>query len=441
MKLFHKLLLFNLLGKGVLLLLFLMSGPLLLRLWVMNSTDRELDKKQNQVKGLILENGIESFFSEEKPEEGFGSYNILKEEYVLLERTPEDLRITSPFSTEKRIIEEEEISYRVLAEILIVDEQAYLLEIGKSLKTIEEIEAIFYRISLGILILFLLFSAGLDSVISRVIMKPLDRIIQSKISLINEPQQFNDEPIPSTTQEFALLDEAISEMMKRIQKSFNQERIFISHASHELKTPISILQSKLEMIITDESLKEEQLGKFLEMQNTLQTMKKSVNALLMLSKVNNAQFLKKETVQILRLLEELVEDWGGIAINQGLELRVSKLEEFEVHKTNSSLLLMMIQNSLSNAVRYAYPNSVLEVKGENIPEGYRITVLNSGENIDSQILEQVQNGLVFLKDARRENSGFGLQLMFKIALFLGVKVTLQSENSVNRVEFVFFEKN
>lgn len=272
-------------------------------------------------------------------------------------------------------------------------------------------------------------------------MKPFDRIIRTKITQINEPQQFQDESIPSTTREFVILDQAISEMMKRIQKSFNQERIFISHASHELKTPISVLQSKLEMLFEEEELTEKQQGKLMEMQQTIQKMKKSVNALLLLSKVNNAQFLKKENVSMVELIEELVEDWEGIAANQGLRLRLDRLDQFNFEKTNASLLSMMIQNSISNAIRYSFSGSEIVLSGELISDGYRIRVTNEGDPIDPQVLEQVREGQVFLKDASRESSGFGLQIMFKIALFLGVQLELTSIDQQNQVEFIFLKKN
>ena len=190
MKLFHKLLIFNLLGKGLFLLIFLMSGPYLLSYLILKNTDRQLIEKKSEVLEMIQAEGIENFISEENPEEGFGSYNILKEEYILLEKAGAESFLQDSIFVEKRIIEEEEISYRVYAELIELNGETYLLEIGRSLSTIEQIETIFYRIAIGILFSFLALSFFLDSMISKRIMAPFNKIIQTKIARINEPQEF-----------------------------------------------------------------------------------------------------------------------------------------------------------------------------------------------------------------------------------------------------------
>jgi signal transduction histidine kinase len=437
MKLFHKLLVFNLLGKGVFLLVFLMLSPYLLSQLIIDNTDEELLAKKEEVLKLIQKGGIENFISNENPEQGFGSYNILKEEYILLVAVAADFTVEEPISIQKRIIEEDEISYRVLAEVIELGGDRYLLEIGRSLNTIEKIEGLFFQIAMGILFLFLALSFLLDSAISKRIMAPFNKIIQSKISRINEPQEFHDKSIQSTTKEFSLLDLAISEMMKRIQKSFNQERVFISHASHELKTPISVLQSKLEAIFRDEHLTSYQSEKLMDMQDTLQKMKKSVNALLLLSKVNNAQYLKTETVDLKNIVDGLVEDWTEIAEEKGIQIKKGIIAPFVFEDTNSSLCQMMVQNALSNAVKYVENGGEISLSGTINGDRYEVVVENDGVGIDDKLIEQVKNGLVFLKDVSKEKSGFGLQIMYKVALFLGVGLEIGSQKGKTRVCFSF----
>ena len=68
MKLFHKLLVFNLLGKGIFLLVFLMLSPYLLSQLIINNTDEELLVKKEQVLKLIQKGGIENLLKQHLPE-------------------------------------------------------------------------------------------------------------------------------------------------------------------------------------------------------------------------------------------------------------------------------------------------------------------------------------------------------------------------------------
>jgi signal transduction histidine kinase len=98
---------------------------------------------------------------------------------------------------------------------------------------------------------------------------------------------------------------------------------------------------------------------------------------------------------------------------------------------------MMIQNGLSNAVKYVKEGGEISLSGKKFDDRYEIVIENDGEGIDEKILDQVKNGLVFLKDVTKEKSGFGLQIMFKIAIFLGVGLEITSENEKTRVLFRF----
>ncbi|TVP50634.1 MAG: sensor histidine kinase, partial [Mongoliibacter sp.] len=337
MKLSAKFLIYNFLAKGFLLIVFLIAGPFLIEFLAVKNTDRLLDEKKQEVIAIIEEDGIYSFISEENRDIGYGSYNLLKEEYILLEKV-NFLYASDTIFVEERILDETPVSYRVLASTFVAGEEMFLMEIGRSLGTIQEFKDIVFRIFVGLIMIFLVFSFLLDYKFSQEIMAPFHRIVGTKLSGINEPQQFIHQKIETNTEEFEALDQAISDMMGRIQKAFNQERVFISHASHELKTPISILQSKVEAMFGSEGVDHVQMEKLMDMQGTISQMKKTVNALLLISKVNNAQFIKTEVVKCHVLVSEILEDWEGIAKDQGIDLVLENNEEYVLKNTNESLM-------------------------------------------------------------------------------------------------------
>ena len=436
MHLSTKMLLYNLLGKGIVLLFFLMAGPLFLNHFAIKNIDAELIDKRDQILEIISKEGMSGFFTEEDTLSGFGSYNILREEYILLEKFENPYPLDSIFN-EKRVLDQITVSYRVCAYIFGFDENYYLLEIGKSLETIENLNLIIYRVMVFLLVLFIVFSILLDNIFSKYILRPFSLIIKEKISRIREPQEFLHKPVKTTTIDFKVLDEAISDMMWRIQKSFNQEREFISHASHELKTPVSILQTKIEALFAQSELSENEMEKLMDMQGTIQKMKKTINSLLLLSKVNNAQFIKTVSFQLGVLLRELAEEWEMIAEDRNIKLKLNLKDDYMLENSNKSLCQIMFQNIISNAIKNSPDGTVIELAGEKSETGYKVLVSDKGSGIPEGLMSQVRSGLVFLSDANKESSGYGLQIVFKIATFLGVEINLKSGESGTQFTFTF----
>ncbi|MEX2594269.1 MAG: HAMP domain-containing sensor histidine kinase [Anditalea sp.] len=438
MYLSSKMVLFNLLAKGVILSMFFISAPFLFNHFALKNTDLQLDEKKEQVLSIIKREGMSQFFSEEDTLSGFGSYNILKEEYILLEKIQDPEPLDTIYNRD-RILENERVPYRVRAYMFSFQEDYFLLEIGRSLGTIKDTENIIYKILLVTFWFFLMMTFFLDIAFNKRLIEPFRQIIHQKLSQIDEPQQFPYQPVKTSTIDFQLLDSSISEMMKRIQKSFNQERVFISHASHELKTPISVLQSQIESFFSEENLSDKDLDRLMEMQSTVQKFKKTVNSLLLLSKVNNAQFLKSETVDIALILEDLFEEWESVAEDKSIDIRLLTSESFQLKATNISLCTIMLQNVLINAIKYTPSGGSIEMSGTPCNLGYRISIKDTGPGISPELMEQVKTGIVFLKDAKVDRSGFGLQIIFKIALYLGIEIEMDSGEHGTEFNFCFHE--
>jgi len=78
--------------------------------------------------------------------------------------------------------------------------------------------------------------------------------------------------------------------MLMLKDAFQIEKEFISNVSHELQTPISIIQNRLENLMIDQELNEEVMIKLSDSQRTLNRMSKIIKALLLISKIENDQY-------------------------------------------------------------------------------------------------------------------------------------------------------
>ena len=156
MQLRTKLSLFNLLSKVVFAGMFLILMPYIIQGINLRQVDNNLIQKREQVIAQISDIGIEPFIQSDSSD-AFGSYNILKEEFISLERIDnvEDLNY---IDVAPRLIEGEEIEYRVLNYSFVINDQKYLLEIGKSLVSIRYTEKNTRRVMLVFLILIIIMT-------------------------------------------------------------------------------------------------------------------------------------------------------------------------------------------------------------------------------------------------------------------------------------------
>ena len=205
-----KLALFNLLSKLAFTALFLIFLPSIVERINLRQVDNDLIQKREKTIELIEKIGIEPFINSDTSD-AFGSYNILKEEFISLERTNIEEEINQIDIT-SRIIEDEEITYRVLNYTIIVDGRKYILEIGKSLTSIQNDRKNVNKIILVFLLFIILVTLVTDLQYTRIILNPLTKIT-NKLKEISSPSKFDRTPVKTNTSDFASLDNASNTML------------------------------------------------------------------------------------------------------------------------------------------------------------------------------------------------------------------------------------
>ena len=149
MKLSTKFSLFNALSRVAILLLLVGVLPLVMSRLALLSTDQRLAQKKEKVLRLIRRTGITAFI--EGGQSSYGSYNLLKEEFISLETIVPGPKI-DVIEDSKRAVEDEVVQYRVLSYSFAQNGQNYLLEIGRSTDSIGETERNFRRYAFYILL-------------------------------------------------------------------------------------------------------------------------------------------------------------------------------------------------------------------------------------------------------------------------------------------------
>ena len=433
-----RLAIFNLLSKLVFSVLFIAFLPYLVERINIIQTDDELIEKREQVIRLISETGIEPFINSESPDE-FGSFNILKEEFISLEKTTLDedwnfIEIT------KRLIDNETIEYRVLNYSFQVNGETYLLEIGKSLKSIDYAQRNIKRIILLFLVSIILITLAADLFYTRRILIPL-KIITGKLRQTSDPSAFDRTPVKTTTTDFNQLDQTITELMNKIDDLFKKEKEITANISHELLTPVSVLRSKLENMLQKPGIDHETENKIEESLRTLHRLKTLVNSLLLVARIESRQFMKEESVNMKDLLNGILEELKPIADDKGCMINGEYDSNFTFRNANRSLIFSMIYNVVNNAVKNTPPEGSICIKGRMDNENYLVEVADTGSGMTEEQLGSLFSRFKSKNDPGREGTGLGLAITKSIADFHNIKVSVVSVPGKGTKFFFSFPEN
>jgi len=435
MKLQTKLTLFNLLSKLVFSTLFIGFLPLIIERINTRQTDNELIDKREEVIDLISKVGIEPFMTSDT-NDGFGSYNILKEEFISLERV--DLSQEWNFiDVTQRLIEDEAIDYRVLHYSFRVDGQPYLLEIGQSLSSITYAGKNIRNVILIFLAIFIAVTLLADLFYTSRILRPL-KVITGRLKETTSPSSVSKEPVRTSTEDFIQLDRTLREMMKKIDDLFRKEKETTVNISHELMTPVSVLRSKLENMLLSENIDPVIETGIEESLRTLHRLKTLVNSLLMIAKIESRQYLKEETVEISALIKEVTDEISPVAEDGSVSIVINCNRNYTLSHANRSLLFSMFYNVINNSVKHTPAGGSIEISGTEGEGRFEVSVCDTGKGMTAEQLDRLFSRFSTRLEPGGDSTGIGLAITKSIADFHDIPVRVLSEPHKGTKFFFFF---
>ena len=388
-----------------------------------NQLDNKLLNKKSKIIKHLSDNEIDSLLNKEQ---SFTDYNILKEEFIVLTDIPDNQKKSEAILiTEKREIEGDIEVYRILDYKFLYHTNWYKLELGESMTALESIKKSIRTYMLIVLVAALLITLVADYFFSNYLLKPFYLIIDKKINRVNDPLHFNYQNIPTNTDDFKMLDNSINSLMRKINTLFALEKQFIANVSHELLTPVSILSTRLENMLNTPNIPVEHENKIYASLKTLNRLKVIINSLLLISKVENNQYLKTEEISLQQELTDIYEDLE----DRMEDKKITYLAELESDYNfigNKALIHTLLINIINNAIKYNYDGGTIRVTGVLKDEAYHLTIADTGLGMSKQLVE---NAFDRFKRGNTEENGFGLGLAIvqSIATFHKINIEILSE--------------
>jgi two-component system, OmpR family, heavy metal sensor histidine kinase CusS len=245
-------------------------------------------------------------------------------------------------------------------------------------------------------------------------------------------------PIGTSDLEFSEPIKVFNQMLERLERSFTQASRFSADAAHELKTPLAILQGKLEWELQQAELESKAQQGLSELLDQVRRLREIVRKLLLLSLADAGRMgLHLVEVDLSEILMEMLED---------IELLVPDLTIFQelnsklLVRGDRDLLIQIFQNLISNAIKYNLPKGWIRIKLHKTTKMAIMTISNA-----SHQLPKDQRKLIFERFHRGdpqhshkiEGSGLGLSLAREIAKAHGGDLAIEPLNlsALNQASF------
>ncbi len=402
-----------------------------------NHTDNNLIKMKDKTLSIIKKIGIKSFIIAGQ-DSSYASYNILKDEYIDLELDTIDGPGKTFFSNEVRVIEGEEFDYRILNYTFQIGNQVYSLEVGRNIQLIYALHRTIKNISVKIILLFLIITILFDIGIFNYLLRPLNRIIIPKLKMITNPETFDYSEVKTSTSDFVYLNNAINELMLKISTVLKNQKKFIANVAHELFTPITIMQNKLENLITSSSLQPKTSDSMFELQNQLNRLNKIIKALLLISRIENEQYSKSDVCVVYELTEEIFTNIEDRAQIKKIEMQNLVDKHLTLINVNKSLLYILFFNLVNNAIKYNREGGKVQLQSSVEDKQLRIEVIDNGIGIDPDHITSIFDRFKRIDSSGSEGYGLGLSIVSAIADFHEASIEVSSELGKGSVFTVIF---
>lgn len=221
---------------------------------------------------------------------------------------------------------------------------------------------------------------------------------------------------PTNIDEFKLLNETIRKLIQSNVDAYTSQKHFIENASHELQTPLAISINRLEALAESNTLSQHELQLLSSALDNLQRLTRLNKSLLLLSKIENRQFVADDNINLNVLVKKIVDDFSDQLAFSELTLAIEE-NGSAVVKMNAELAAIMVINIIKNAIVHNHSGGSVKIVLQN----NAISIENTGTNT---ALNEQKLFTRFSAEQHSDNStGLGLAIVKAIVDLHSFKIS------------------
>jgi len=255
-------------------------------------------------------------------------------------------------------------------------------------------------------------------------LQPIRAISESASQVTAEGLSSRISESPHSDPEIGELIDVLNQMMNRLEKSFEHANRFSANVSHELKTPLAIMQGVVEGALKEADVDSREHENLLVVRQEVQRLKEITNSLLLLAKADVGKLIQHiQKVNLSREVEGLIEDAEILAVPLNLSIETEIEEAVEI-EGDQVLLRQALLNLISNAIKYNVEGGSVRI-ALNKPEKQGqvlFTIENTGPEIPEDDRDKIFSRFHRVDKSRsRKVDGFGLGLSLAHEIVKGHK--------------------
>jgi heavy metal sensor kinase len=248
--------------------------------------------------------------------------------------------------------------------------------------------------------------------LARTMLRPIERMTRTATTLTPEDPTRRLDPATVVT-ELHSLSTTLNGALDRLGDALERERRFTSDASHELRTPVSVILSNSELLMRRSRSAEATRTGVERIHRVARHMRDVIENLLTLARADAASTApRRERVDLAHLVEVVCEDVVPLAVRAELELRTDVADGTMVDG-DPRQLTQLVQNLLSNAVKFTPAGGRVDVTVRPEGEEAVLTVADTGDGIERDHLDRIFDRFYRVREGsdQREGAGLGLAIV------------------------------
>ncbi len=303
-----------------------------------------------------------------------------------------------------------------------------MIQVGMSLKSIDQTHLRFLLIMAGVLPLGLVLAASGGWLLAHRALKPVDRMTAAacRISAEHLSQRVDE---TGTGDELDNLAKTLNQMLTRLDAAFTQIRRFSADASHELQTPLTILKGELEVALRSARRPEEYRATMESALEEVDRIAHLVEGLLLLARAEAGVLrMDRQEVDLEQVIEEVYIRLKPLADSHGIELRLGEIEPLRI-QGDRERLQRMTSNLVDNAIKYTGPQGRVTLGLQHDSRWASILVSDTGSGIPIEEQKNIFQAFYRTAEARslaERGTGLGLSIAQSIAAAHGGTIQVES---------------